>query len=240
MSTAQSLITIIRTEFLDDPNPRYLWSDDFLLWALNNAVAQATDRSDIIQESELIPIVVNQADYMINSHFNRVTRVSIDGVDVCKTSIDCLQSNPCLCGVAQKWRTETGYPVKSFVQDCYKITLIKIPDYHYVGKSIKVEGFAQPLTAMTMADNIPIPESSEMYLIYWVLHQAYMKRDSETYDPAKVEYYRSLFESEFGPQVDIENRKHILNNSGLAINYTGSHKADMSGGCGSCSCDGDW
>lgn len=47
--------------------------------------------------------------------------------------------------------------------------------------------------------------SMHEYLVYWMCHEAYNKRDEDTFNPAKATYYLKLFEQHFGPPRTVVN-----------------------------------
>lgn len=69
-----------------------------------------------------------------------------------------------------------------------------------------------PLDPMLWADrdtvSPEIPEQHHNDLLHWMLHLAYLKADSETYDPRKATGYRDLFTTEVAPQISAEDERN--------------------------------
>jgi len=71
--------------------------------------------------------------------------------------------------------------------------------------TLNLEVTRYPLADMSAADDEPeIPFHFHYSLVYGMLMYAYLKKDSETYDPAQAERFGKMFADVFGPPVSLQ------------------------------------
>lgn len=103
------------------------------------------------------------------------------------------------------WSVLTGTP-QYFIdpQESY-LTLVRIPT---VAAPIKLSAYRYPLNDMVEPEDEPeLAERHHFRLVDWMLHLAYLKRDTETYDPKAAAAAEARFTASFGPKVDAETRR---------------------------------
>lgn len=100
------------------------------------------------------------------------------------------------------WETDTGRPA-CYLENTDERTLVldRIPD---VDGTLSLVVDRLPLQSMRWAyrhtDTPEIAHEHHQDLIYYMLHRAYMKRDSETYNPESSGEYLALFSARVGPR----------------------------------------
>jgi hypothetical protein len=100
--TIADLITIARTDYLDDAVADYLWDDAFMLRAFSEAQRQACNRTDFLYEDVLITVNSTALSYPLDTRITRLIDVLFAGHQVQKVSLNELIYKRPL------WRDETG------------------------------------------------------------------------------------------------------------------------------------
>lgn len=211
---ASEIIDTCRRDILDDPNDPHLWDDAFCLSALNRGQREACNRQDLIFDATTatygttdaplcrIPLVVGQQSYHLDVHWNQIENLIVAGVPLIKRSMEEMEG---------AWRTATG-PVCEYVQRLYTVYLVAIPANDLAGQYLYVEGYRMPLTVVDDMDvEMEIPPEFQDHLKWWVAHEAYNKRDAETYNPQRSLECKAEFERIFGPPVPAGVRMHQFN-----------------------------
>lgn len=212
------LLANLRTDILDDPNTPYLWSDAFLLAALDRAQKQACNRRDLIYDASTasygdpavplcaIPLVPGQQGYTLDSHWTHIENLVVDGTVLVKRSLEEMDRKH-----GRTWRTALG-KVSEYVQRLYTVQLVAIPTIALSGQNLQVEGWRLPLVTLNATNLTPeIPEEFHDDLKWWAAHEAYNKRDAETYNPQRVVECLANFERIFGPPVPAGVRLNQFN-----------------------------
>lgn len=221
MATAGELISIIRTDYLDD-NPEvavgtpagdipYLWKDAFLYRALSEAQKQACKRMHLIYDdtsaATSITLVNNTHTYTLDASITKVEAVRFNGkavVHKSRTELD--EQDP-------EWRTYQGmidnecrYAVRG-----HKIRFSPYPDATDAALPVTLEVFRLPTAVLDDAADVPeIDVQYHFPLIYWVLYEAYRKADADTRDLELSQLYLGQFVEVFGPEISAEVRLHVL------------------------------
>lgn len=223
------LITILREDYLDDTfsgwedasqverDDQFLWSDKALLRYINEAQKQACNRTDFLFDDEefIIALVAGSPSYSIDQKIISIEQVTFDDRITAKhrSKISFQTDNP-------GWRTDEGMEGKelSFIIRSRKLRIHPIPDASDAGKLLTLDTYRLPLDTITSAsDELEIPEEFHRDLILWVLYEAYLKQDAETYDPKKSAGYLAQFNLKFGIPVPSEVRLNQLQEEGSSV-----------------------
>jgi hypothetical protein len=191
------LMTIVRSDYLDDEASGYLWSDAFLLRSFAEAERQACLRSNLIYDDAMITtLAAGTASYTLSSKLTSIERVYLSNGTVCThKSMESLDYG------YPTWRTDTyiGDNAVNFCVKGRKLRLSPSPSVDDVALTLTIEGYRLPLESTVDAGYEPeIPEAYHHDLIYWVLHEAYKKQDADTYGQEKTNDYLNRFNMTFG------------------------------------------
>lgn len=205
---AHELVTIIREDYLRDAAEPYLWSDDSLYRYLAEAERQACRREDLIYDDTLtITLRSGVAAYELDRLITNIDTALIG------TSRLQFMNKGELERRVTDWRTVSGLSnagrnIYAVVRG-YTVTLSPIPNDDDAGKLLELEVYRLP-EAQTIGDyySFEIPPEFHRDLIYWALHECYLKQDADTYDPNRAMMYLQRFNEVFGETV----------NTGIRIN----------------------
>ena len=206
------LIDIVRFDYLDD-NPdgdvkKYLWDDEFMFRAFTEAERQACNRQNLLFEDSVdeytkINLVDGKSTYDIPQKVTCIEYVGFEDTVISRQSKhEVERNNPA-------WRTLTGMTGKviNYVVRGHKIRFIPSPDTDDAGKKVSLEIFRLPDLDLTNLSSVPeIPEEYHRDLIYWVLHEAYKKQDSDRFDQERSDYFLGRFSQVFGEYISAEVR----------------------------------
>lgn len=228
------LITIIREDYLDDTfsgwenadeadqDDLFLWSNKALLRYLNEAQRQACNRTDFLSKDFTISLKDGVSSYNISNKITFIEEVSLYGKPVIHMSADDLKRK------FSTWRTDSsiGDSQAYYTIRARKLRVYSIPDAADAGEKLTITAFHQPLEDITGdIDDLSIPEEYHRDLIWWVLYEAFNKRDAETYNPNKSQEYKDLFDNAFGEYIPSDVRLNELQEDAvltpIPTNYTG-------------------
>lgn len=210
--TLEELRARFRTD-ADDAIVPYLFSDAEVDAWLNEAQAEAALRARLIYEDSnadvcLIDVVANTATYETHPSLFEVTKATFtpDGGEAIELYItDRVQLDREMPG----WRTSTEDP-EALIQDDTKVRIVPVPTVEGV---LTVEGYRLPMVQMTGDSDTPeIASIHHLHLVFWALHCAFTKPDSETVDKDKAAVAEAAFIRNFGRRPDAETRKETQAN----------------------------
>lgn len=192
---------------LDDVQKPYLWADDELDRWGNNAAREVCIRARLLKDDALsqpgicsVDVAAGQALVKFDSSIlavragtyagagNRLWAVSSDDMDKLHPGWEATtdeQGPPCIMvmDLAQKTLRLWPTPNANFT---LQLRVWRMPH----GKELMQADSDTPVVAL------PDPES----LVHWVCFEAYMKKDSETFDKDAAGDHLALFEKRFGPR----------------------------------------
>jgi len=176
-------------ERLDDEVEPYQWSDTFINAAINRAEREAAERALILTSEKTIDVIAGSAYYNLPASTIIVKDMLINGIQIEKVSqIE-------LDGHVNKWQELIGTP-KYYLQNHNKIQLVGIPDANV---TINLSIVNRPETKLINDADIPeIPEEYHESLLFYVLYEAYSRRDEDLFDPNVAQFNLSQFTEEFG------------------------------------------
>lgn len=197
--TLEELIKIARTDFLDQFTEVFVSSNDLMIRSLSEAQKQACNRTDFIfDDTKQITLVSGQASYALPSTLTSVENMFFESNEVTLTTRESISH------VDPLWRSYTsmtGKPVNAVITG-YNVRFSPSPDATDNGKTVDIEGYIQPGSLTALSDTPLIPDEYHRDLIFWALHEAYLKANA--FDQAN--YYLLRFDSVFGKPVHSEQR----------------------------------
>jgi hypothetical protein len=232
MSTGKELVDILRNDILDDIKVPYLWSSVELLRGLNYAEVQACRRAHLIIDGSTandsgtaatagtagqkplcqLSLIAGQSVYSLNPKILMVKRCQLSGMSfplIGPLSLyEADEQFPAWMGTSGTVGTASsgGFPLAFMNEPTNTITFLLAPP--------------EACTAFLMVSRLPLlpftletsPEIEEKYhegLLNWAAHLAYMKNDSDTFNPQKAKYYEDIFTSQFGALPDAKSERLV-------------------------------
>jgi hypothetical protein len=196
----KELRALVRRVAADWKEP-YLWPNEFVDMAINDAELEACRRARLIIDSSTakicrIALAAQQPLYAIDNRvifIRRVKRAS-DGLVLGVGRVRDLD------GYAQGWEDETG-EVVGWIPDhtTGKIRTYRTPTTDDL-TDLNLTVVRGPLRPMKDADHCPEIHPRYHYnLHHWALHRLFSVQDTEGHDPVKAERAANAFGAEFGP-----------------------------------------
>lgn len=210
----EELIEIVRTDYLDDTISKKLHDDNFMLRSFSEAQRQACNRWECLFDNTTDSItrfvIASDKDvYQLDRRILRIDRCLLNDKEIEQRSIEEMdRTDP-------GWRLYTGLTNKQplFVVRGRGLRLIPSPALADDGGELRIEVYRLPIVErFTDIHEIPeIPSEFHRDLIWWVLGEAYSKRDEDVLDEETgmrtSSRYFSRFEDVFGPYVSANTRK---------------------------------
>ncbi len=193
------LLEIVRRE-LDDVADPPLWTDDELIEYAVDAQNEACRRGRLLLDSTTVSVTqialtaAAGGVYALDPRVIRINRVKLAGDDRPIAPIMVRDLDLQLPG----WEDWVEHPTL-WVPDWEsgKIRFVGAPDGNYTANLQVVRLPMKDLA--TLDDAFEIRAEHQRSLRHWIMHRAYLKRDSETYDPKKALECEARFVAEFGP-----------------------------------------
>lgn len=194
---------------LNDPVEPYLWPTEFLLGSLNSGYVEVALRTRCLQDDTgpacRVSLVAGKAAYNLYPEVMVVRAAYIDGqrdplTRTTAAQLDVLEPGWCNPSHARQGRPEyivfdaaqktaTLYPVPT-ENGTLRLRVWRIPD-----ESEQIEEL----------DDEPVIELPDpMVMKHWVLHECFLVKDSELYDPERAALHLQQFEDRFGPRPTIQ------------------------------------
>lgn len=208
--TFSDLILILRQDYLDDAEEPYLWSNAALLRYLREAEKQACMRGNLLFDKTTpsvceIALTNGVQSYAFSPKLTKITAVFWHGQPVTHTTPDNLDA------LLPTWRIADGTSIQNkalyYVIQGRNINLAPIPNTADALLSpLRIEGYRLPIS--DEAETPEIPEEFHHDLIYYALHKAYAKNDSDTKDELKAKEHLFYFDALYGAEVTSKVRQH--------------------------------
>jgi hypothetical protein len=187
---------------LDDTVQPYLWSDAELTRYLEDAESEAAERARLLVVSGVaeycaITLEEGTASYELDPlvFWVEKARVSSERYPLTRTSRERMDAD------FLNWEDDSGTPERFFVEDG-TITFHPVP----AGAGTANMTVCR-LPVSPMGTSPEIHARHHMRLLDWVMRQAFMKRDSDTFDEKRAMLHESLFERSFGKKWDAEQQR---------------------------------
>lgn len=195
---ASQVIHLARV-YLDDEEEPHLWSDAYLLAALDEAQDEAARRARLFIDSthatvSRITLAAGTSVYTLDSRVIRVERARLSSEDRPMRVVMLRDLDWQLPG----WETSEESPPSFIVPDWQagKVRFVGIPQA--VG-TVNLTVLRLPIDPIVNLDqSLEVADHHCRSLAHWVCHLAYLKRDTEAFDPKRGDNHVVLFEREFG------------------------------------------
>lgn len=195
-------------ELLDDTVEPYLYSDETLLAFLNSGFTEVALRTRCLQDNYPSPacsvdVVAGTAGYTLTKEVMVVRAAHITGRrDPLHRVTAAMLDKAC-----PEWVQEAREGTPEYIlfdATTKSITLYPVPN---AAATLKLRVWRIPDESEQLADLdgepvIVLPDPFVM--VDWVLHKAYMLKDSELYDPERAAAHLALFTERFGPRPDLQ------------------------------------
>lgn len=205
--TLEGLIAEFRSRTRDEATP-YLWSDQFIAGALNEAEQEASIRAKLLRASDILDVVADNRVVSIGNDLFDIQYAELRvvgeayGTEIIPTTHDeATRVNP-------RWRTESGVPTQYIHSHKGELELACVPDQGY---ELYVEYFRLPSAAMEADDDEPeISVIHHLHLVDWAEFRAYSIPDADTFNANKAEQAERRFDRHFGrkPSADTRRRQN--------------------------------
>jgi len=235
MSIGSELVSILRTDILDDTKVPYLWSDAELLRGCNYGEVQACRRAHLIIDGSTpndfgtsatagssgtagvrplcqLSLTAGKSVYSLNPKILFVKRCQLSGMSYpLPGPLSLFEAEEQFAGWMGTSGTvgtasSGGTPLAFMNEPTNTITFLLAP--------------VEACTAYLIVSRLPLfpfllatsPEVEEKYhegLMNWAAHLAYMKNDSDTFNPQKAKYYEDQFTAQFGALPDAKSERLV-------------------------------
>lgn len=198
---------------LDDLKAPYLWSDIELLDYINDTIKDASVRANLVVQDDIVLPFTQKIDgswdakYALPKGTLRIRSVRLDSNPFFTLSEVSIRKQEQYYG----GRPNVDGSVWSYALD---LTIPGTGDYSgsqlraitFLGTPAEVDTAALDIerTPADLEVDSDIPEIDEIWhsdLIYGIAALAYLKRDSDTFDPKRSEKEFAYFEERFGPRL---------------------------------------
>lgn len=198
----------------DDLVAGKLWSRSEWTEYANDAQREACRRARLLIDSTTADICTltlqaGTPTYALDPRIIFVRRVKLDDVPVPLVRV----SYKDLDKGSPGWEAYTGRP-RGYVPDMDDNLFrpYPAPDGDYTARLTVIR---DPLADMAEGEDVPeIRARYHLSLVFWMLYRAYMKHDSEAYDPKTAASNLDLFEAEFGKKSTAQDEAWIAREHG--------------------------
>lgn len=194
---------------LDDNNSPPLWPDEELTRYLNNAVLEAALRTRCLQDDSgtatRLTLVADQARYALLPEVLVVRAVHVTGRSYPLERTTAARLDKVKPGWSHEVQ-QAGIPQYALF-DVQQKTLTLYPPPASVGTAyLRIWRLPTADEAMsTIGDEPVITLPNPEQIKHWALHEAYLKKDAETFDPQKAAEHEAEFERVFGPRPSVHD-----------------------------------
>lgn len=190
----KSLIARARAETQDKATP-LTWSDPEWRDYLNEAADEAAIRAALIEDDQIVVDLSAGEPYAeYPSHAWSIRRVRIDNRTMLLVDKEMLDQ-----AEGEGWEEQTGTPIA-----CYEISgRLRFFPTPTQDCEAAITAYCVPEKKMSSNSDEPgINPRLHIHLLDWALHLAYLKKDTDYFDPAAADKYEASFEKKFGPRPD--------------------------------------
>jgi hypothetical protein len=218
----KELVSNLRNDTLDDVKNPFLWTDPELLRYLNYAEVQACRRAHLLIDGTTandfgtaatsgtagqrplyeLTLVAGTSVYNLSMKVLQVKRCQLEGMNYPLVGpLTYKEADEYMSGWMGTSGTvgtcsSAGYPAAFLNEPGNTITFLLAPSL--AGKAFLIIS-RLPLLPFTLNNSPEIAEAYHEGLMNWAAHLAYLKNDSETFNPEKAKYYEDIFTAQFGP-----------------------------------------
>lgn len=183
-----------------------LWSDDEIAGYLTEAVNEAAERALLIEDHTTpaactITLQPGVGEYKLHPAVLRIKRLSWNGRPLSETSTEELDDEHLA------WETLPGRPCRFVHTGSDTLRLFRIPRAEdiAVASTLALTVYRTPLEPYSADNGSEVPELKTLYhdrLMQWMYRCAYLKKDSETFDPNAAAKHEAAFTASFGQRPD--------------------------------------
>lgn len=206
--TLAQLIQRFRKEACDNVEA-YLFDDEFIKDALNEAVHEAAIRARLLFECENsaiceIALVQGRSEYPLHESLFEITHLVRSEVGQPDTTLE-LKSQEWLDRNWPDWRTDD----KSVLPYAIKYdTRLRLATPAKAPGILRLEGYRLPLTTMEADSDTPeIHSAHHEKLVYWALHRGFSQPDADRFDSGRAATALDVFNDYFGLRPDADLRR---------------------------------
>ncbi len=193
-------------ETVDDTVKKQFWTDEEVVFHLNEAVQEACERAKLLEDRTTpavcsIALEAGKSTYLLHPSVLEIKRLTLRGRPLHETSVEELDcTHPA-------WETRQGVPRQFLLEQANgrgmpQLRLVPTPVEAEAIALTVVRGALKPLSADDCRGQPEIHERFHTRLLDWVYHRAYLKQDSEVFNPDKAAVSLALFERSFGARPD--------------------------------------
>lgn len=200
---------LLDDKLIDGSDLDCLWKDGELTTYANEAINEVALRTKCLgmrdgvagfNQFEIDPSASLWV--LVDSRILRFLRVTWNGKRIGPVSKDHLDA------CSDDWESETGEP-NSFVYDQSNREVRPYPKPTSTG-TLQFEVKHLPRTLLSDSADVPVvPQHMLQPAVFWILHLAYLKNDSETKDDNLAGKYMTLFEHRFGPRPSYRDQEFV-------------------------------
>lgn len=204
--TGAELIALTR-QYLGDTAEPYLWTDAFLLGALNRAEQEAAIRSLCLfdDSTEAVTQIALSAGTAAYAQDARV--LFIDGIHLAGKLLTQVDPEDLPRQLGEDWATHTGTPTHWFSTGS-QLTVYPIPDSALTGVKLYLRVYRHPLQAFTALTSPEIDSYQHRALMNWACYEAYQVVDTDNQRGDRALPHLAQFEQVFGPAVSWRVQLH--------------------------------
>ncbi|WP_404299794.1 DUF6682 family protein [Alicycliphilus denitrificans] len=197
----EDFIARFRAAAFDDAEPLF-WSDEEIVSYLNEAVQEACERANLIEDRSMpLALVPGQDTYHLHPSVFEIKRLTFRGRPLSEASVEELDCD------APGWELRSGEPRCFIFEQASgvlppRVRLVPTPVTAEAAGLTVYRGALKPLSEDISSAQPEIPVRFHERLLDWVMHRAYLKQDSDTFDPNKAATSMALFVQAFGERPD--------------------------------------
>lgn len=191
---------------VDDLEAPHFWTDEDIIGYLNEAVQEACERAKLLEDRTTpavcsITLEPGKSTYALHPSVLEIKRLALRGRPLHETSVEELDCTHPM------WETRQGMPRQFLLEQANgrgmpQLRLVPTPVEAETIALTVVRGALKPLSADDCRGQPEIHERFHTRLLDWVYHRAYLKQDSEVFNPDKAAVSLVLFERAFGERPD--------------------------------------
>lgn len=204
----------------DDTAKPYLWRDEEIIGWINEAEAEACERANLLLDSRTagvshFPVQAGEGQYVLHPAIIDIRRVKLQQSDRILKAVPLSVLDEQHPG----WEQWVDTPCRWTLLEDHLLRLVPAPA---VNDALCLLVSRRPMHVMALDSDTPeINAFYHPYLLSWVLHRAYQKRDADTYNENQSRSYEAEFEGVFGPRLSAHVRQLRASGRNWLMGYGG-------------------
>ena len=204
----EQLIASFRVD-ADDLVEPFLFSDDWVAGWLTEAQSEAASRGRLILEDAdpdvcQIAVTAGVASYELHRSVYEIADLRFMPAGASRSTPLPLVTREWLDDKRPGWR-DNCKDLSFAIQSDHRLRIVGVPNTDGV---LHLEAYRVPLKALANDTDKPeLSEAHHRHLIYWALHRAFSRPDSETIDPQRADRALEAFTRYFGLAPDSDLRR---------------------------------